>query len=118
MEDTWVKAIPPPMNRILPPRPFLDAILVRVLVLWLFLHAATSYGAAFMIETPFPQSLTANRSGTFFLIAVVVVVVRLEMGRRSEVIFLANLGHSTGKIALLVVAACLVLEAGLRAAVG
>jgi len=106
------------LNRILPPRPFLDAIVMRVLVLWLFLHGASSWGADVMMETPFPQSLIASPGGTFFLIAVIVLVVRLEMGRRAEIIFLANLGHSFRKIALVVVGGCLVLEAGLRAAVG
>ena len=107
------------MNRMLPPRPFLDAIVVRVLVLWLVLHAVTSYGATLMTEAPpFPQSLIANQVATLFLIGVVVVAVRLEMGRRSEIVFLANLGHSSRKIALVVIGECLVLEAGLRVAVG
>lgn len=52
------------MNRILPPRPFLDTILVRVLIL-----------------------------------------------------FLANLGHSFRRIALVICVECLVLEVGLRLAV-
>ncbi len=103
----------------LPPRPFLDAIVVRVLVLWLVLHAATSYGAALGTEAPpFPQSLVANQVATIFLIAVIVLAVRLEMGRKSEIVFLANLGHSSRKIVLVVIAECLVLEAGLRVAVG
>ena len=107
------------MNRILPPRPFLDAIVVRVLILWLVLHAATSYGAALMEEAPaFPQSLIANYVATVFLILVIILAVRLDMGRRSEMVFLANLGHSSRKIALVVVGECLVLEAGLRVAIG
>ena len=56
--------------------------------------------------------------GTFFLIAVIVLVVRVEMRRRSEIVFLANLGHSFRGIALMVVAECLVLEATLRLAIG
>ena len=91
---------------------------MRVLILWLFLHGASGLGSTAMLDTPFPQSLIPSPTGTLFLIAVIVVVVRLEMGRRSEIVFLANLGHSSGKIALLVATACLVLETGLRAAVG
>ncbi len=71
-----------------------------------------------MLDTPFPQSLIPSPIGTVFLIAVIVIVVRLEMGRRSEIVFLANLGHSFRRISLVVIAGCLVLEAGLRAAVG
>ena len=106
------------MNRLLPPRPFLDAIVVRVLVLWLFLHAATGYGLTAMIETPFPQALIPSPVATSFLIAVIILVVRVEMGRRSEIVFLANLGHSFRRIALVVVGECFVLEATLRVAVG
>ncbi len=96
----------------------MDAIVIRVLVLWLALHAATSFGAFLMTGTPLPQSLIANPVGTLFLIAVIVLVVRLEMGRRSEIVFLANLGHSFRRIALVVVGECLVLEASLRVAIG
>ena len=71
-----------------------------------------------MMGTPFPQSLIANQVGTFFLIVVIVLVVRLEMGRRSEIVFLANLGHSFRRIALVVVGECLVLEAALGVAIG
>ena len=96
----------------------MDAMVMRVLILWLFLHGASGWGSTAMLDTPFPQSLIPSPTGTIFLIAVIVVVVRLEMGRRSEIVFLANLGHSSGKIALLVVGACILLEIGLRAAVG
>ena len=96
----------------------MDAIVMRVLVLWLFLHAATSYGATAITETPFPQSLVPNPIGALFLFAVVFLAMRLEMGRRSELIFLANLGHSFRKIALVIVAECLVLEVGLVVALG
>ncbi len=91
---------------------------MRVLVLWLFLHGASGWGSTAMLDTPFPQSLIPSPIGTVFLIAVIVLVVRLEMGRRSEIVFLANLGHSFRRISLVVIAGCLVLEAGLRAAVG
>ncbi len=96
----------------------MDAIVIRVLVLWLFLHAASSYGSTAIVGTPFPQSLISSPIGTLFLIAVIILVVRVEMGRRSEIVFLANLGHSFRRIALVVVGVCLLLEASLRMAVG
>ena len=71
-----------------------------------------------MTGTPLPKSLIPNAGSTLFLIAVIVLVVRLEMRRRSEIVFLANLGHSFRGIALVVVAQCLVLEATLRLAIG
>jgi len=96
----------------------LDAIVIRVLVLWLFLHAASGYGSTAIVGTPFPQSLISSPIGTLFLIAVIILVVRVEMRRRSEIIFLANLGHSFRRISLVVVGECLLLEASLRVAVG
>ncbi len=96
----------------------MDAIVIRVLVLWLFLHAASGYGSTAIIGTPFPQSLIASPIGTLFLIAVIILVVWVEMRRRSEIVFLANLGHSVRRISLVVVGECLVLEASLRVAVG
>ncbi len=96
----------------------MDAIVTRVLVLWLFLHGASGWGSTAMSDIPFPQSLVPSPIGTVFLIAVIVLVVRFEMGRRAEIVFLANLGHSFRRISLVVVGQCLVLEAALRAAVG
>jgi hypothetical protein len=52
-----------------------------------------------------------------WLIAVIVLAMRMEMGRRAELLFLANLGHSYRRIGLLVIGECLVLEASLRMAV-
>ena len=49
--------------------------------------------------------------------AVIVFVVRVEMARKSELLFLANLGHSFRRISLVVCGECLVLEVGLRLAV-
>ncbi len=71
-----------------------------------------------MTDARLPQSLIADPFGTIFLIAVIVLGVRLEMRRRSEIVFLANLGHSFHRIALVVVGECLVLETSLRVAVG
>ena len=104
------------MNRLLLPRPFLDALVLRVLALWLFLHAASSAGAA-VLEVPYPQSVVPTASGTIFLIAVILLVVRVEMGRKSEIIFLANLGHSFRGISLVAVLECLAFEVVLRVAV-
>jgi hypothetical protein len=66
---------------------------------------------------PFTQSLLTPAIGTVWLIAVIVLAMRMEMGRRAELLFLANLGHSYRRIGLLVIGECLVLEAGLRMAV-
>lgn len=105
------------MKPMLPPRPFLDVIVIRVLVLWLFLHAASGLGSGRM-GIPYPQAMIGRPIGTVWIIAAIILVVRVEMWRRSEIVFLANLGHSFLRIALLVIAECLLLETSLRVAVG
>jgi len=97
----------------LPPRPFLDTLILRVLVIWLFLHGASFAGSGLS----YPESLIGNPIGTLFLIGVIIVVLRVEMWRKSEILFLANLGYSFRRIALLALGECLLLEVGLRVAV-
>ena len=104
------------MNRILPPRPFLDAIFGRVLVLWLFLHGVSAVGSS-PAPAASPQSPVGSPITILWIMAVIILVLRVEMGRRSELLFLANLGHSFRRIALVICVECLVLEVGLRLAV-
>ena len=66
---------------------------------------------------PFPESLSGPPTTVFLLVLAVIVVVRVEMWRRSELVFLANLGHSFGRIAVFVAAECLLFEVALRLAV-
>ena len=70
-----------------------------------------------MSDIPYPESLVGSPIGTLFLIAVIVFVVRVEMWRKSEILFLANLGYSFRRIALLSLGECLLLEVGLRVVV-
>jgi hypothetical protein len=46
-----------------------------------------------------------------FLIPIVVVALWFDMSRQSELVFLANLGHSFLRIATFIVIQCLALEA-------
>ena len=66
---------------------------------------------------PSAPSLVSPLLGILWIMGVIVLVLRVEMGRKSELVFLANLGHSFRRIALVVCAECLVLEVGLRLAV-
>ena len=47
----------------------------------------------------------------------IVVAMYIDMTRRSELLFLANLGHSFRGIAIAIVAECAVLEIAIRVAV-
>ena len=104
------------MRRLLPPRPFLDAIAIRVALLWLFLRGATGLGSAGSGD-PFPESLAGPPITAPFLVSAIVLVLWVEMRRRSELVFLANLGHSFGRIAVFVAAECFAFEVALRLAV-
>ena len=99
----------------LPPRPFLDAIVMRVLILWMFLRGVAAAGSSAM-DIPFPASVVGRPIGTLWLIAVILLVVRVEMWRKSELVFLANLGFSFRRVTLMVLGECLILEVGLRVA--
>lgn len=101
---------------VLPPRPFLDALAVRVTLVWLLIRVAAAMGSAAYL-TPYPASVTGPLITVPVVVGAVIIAVRFEMGRRSELVFLANLGHSFGKIAALVAAQCLVFEAVMRLSV-
>jgi hypothetical protein len=106
----------PPLNHILLPRPFMNTLLVRVLVLWLFLHGFSRLGASVQPGDPAVESWVGALMSITLQISLVVLVMRVEMGRKAEIIFLANLGYSFRGVALLVCCECLVLEGGLRLA--
>lgn len=68
------------------------------------------------------ESGSSGSLGSFVLALlvapIVVAVMFIDMGRRSELIFLANLGRSFQGISFLIVAICVLLEVGLRFALG
>ena len=104
------------MRHPLPPRLFLDAIAIRVALVWLLLRAAAAMGSAGM-RIPFPEALTGPLMTVPVVVLLVIFAVCVEMRRRAELVFLANLGYSFGRIAALIAAQCLVLEAVMRLAV-
>ena len=84
----------------------------------MLIRAAAAIGsAAYPIPIPYPQSVTGPLSTVPVVVLAVIVAVRFEMWRRSELVFLANLGHSFGRIATLVAAQCLVFEVVMRLSV-
>ena len=116
------ETIQPPA--LVPPRPFLDSLLVRVVLLWAFIRLVTLGGAA-MTGVPSSVALDTGRGlplGPFALallvIPVVLAMIHVDLFRRSEVLFLANLGVSLRRLSLLVAGVCVALEVALRIAVG
>ncbi len=93
----------------------MDAIFVRAVVLWVALRIFAGLGSAGM-EASLSDALIGPSLAAFYLFAVILVVLRLEMARRSELIFLANLGYSFLHVSLVVAATCVALEAILRIA--
>lgn len=93
------------MASLLPPRPFLDTITLRVALLWLFLHAVAWVGPDGGGATPLGPPASA-----LLVCAAVLVVMRVELWRRSETVFLANLGCPFARVAGFVIAECTALE--------
>jgi hypothetical protein len=103
------------VRRLLPPRPFLDVIARRTLLLWAFARGVTWMGTEAVVDS---ASLVGPPVLSVAVTGVVLLVTRIEMGRKSERLFLANLGWSLGRLAALVAAECVALESVLRAGLG
>ncbi len=102
-----------PVHRLIPPRPFLDTILGRVAIIWLVLRlAVASAGAA--EGTSFAQGLSVPILGVAWTWLAVLVALQVDLSRRNESVFLANLGHSLPQISILAIAECVALEIVVR----
>ena len=62
----------------------------------------------------FREGLDVGPVGVIWISGVALVALRLDLARRSESMFLANLGYSATRISLLAVVECIVLEIGLQ----
>jgi hypothetical protein len=110
----------PAMLAQFPPRPFLGPFIVRVCVLWTFVRAAAVIGGralAAMMGWPaptFPGSLWLAG----FVVSVVTLLTLFDMARRSELLFLANLGQSSTQLGTAAIGLCVMFEALIRVSVG
>lgn len=105
------------MRRMLPPRPFLESIGARVLIIWVFLRIVILVGSM-MVPGSGSGIVSPSILASCVIASLIVAVLFIDMSRRSELLFLANLGRSFPGIALAVVAECAALETVLRLAVG
>lgn len=113
-----------PRGRILPPRPFLDRIVLRVLIVWAVLHAFGAAGnqalsaAGLLVGGTFLESLAPTVPSFLWIAAVVVVVLRVQASRYNEGLFLANLGVSFRRTAALAIVLCAALDLALGLTLG
>jgi len=105
------------MRSVLPPRPFLDVIARRTLLLWAFARGVSWAGTEVTIGADV-ASLAGPPILSVAVTTVVLVVSRIETSRKAERLFLANLGCSFGRVAALVAAECAALESILRLGLG
>lgn len=98
----------------MPYRPFTVAILVRGTVIWVAVRVAMVMGSGLGSDAPGPGWAVLISGG---VVALVTALVRLDLARLNERLFLANLGVRTGGLTALAALPPLVLEA-LNAAVG
>ena len=83
---------------------------MRTAVLWVVLHAVVALASAQAGFAPASESLLGAVVIAIYLLAVILIALRVEMGRRSELVFLANLGFSFLDVSLVVAAVCASLE--------
>jgi len=100
---------------LLPPRPFLGSITIRVALVWCLIRVAAAMGSVGM-GIPGPAALIGSWLTVPVVVLFVMLAVCLEMWRQAELVFLANLGYSFGRIAALITAQYAVFEAIMRLA--
>ena len=101
----------------MPPRPFLDAVAARAALLWVFLRLASFAGSA-AVGIPYPDALLGAPASALPLSAVVILIMRIELWRKAELVFLANLGCSFTRVAAFVALECALLETVMRLTLG
>jgi hypothetical protein len=117
-----------------PPRPFLDGIVLRTVIVWAVLRSAGAVGTTALMQRmgavggdagaggSFVQHLAPNPISFLWIWGSVTIVLGVELARRKESAFLANLGISFSRVAAFAFALCalldLALAAGLSVATG
>jgi hypothetical protein len=91
----------------------MGTIAARAALLWAFLHVVSLIGGT-EGGVPSQGSAAGTLPAAALILAVVLIVMRIELWRRSEIVFLANLGCSFNRVALFVGLECAVLETALR----
>lgn len=91
--------------------------MIRTVLVWAILRGLSVFGAALIFGGSGGAVLGSLRV-VLLVDAVVVAAMFIDMMRRSELVFLANIGCSFRDIAVAVVAICILLEAALRVTVG
>lgn len=94
----------------LPPRPFLDSLLRRVLILWIVLKGMGAAGAAAVYASP-ARAFASFPVATFWILPVVLLALWIDLARRNEAVFLANLGWSFRRLAVAAAGLVVALDA-------
>ncbi len=110
------------MTPIFPPPPFGRRVLVRTVVLWISFRVAAVVGGGEVLVlfadlegTARPSTIPFGDLRLGVVLALLVGIATLGEGaRRSELLFLANLGWSKSRLAVMSVVICLALEFGLQ----
>ena len=105
------------MRSMLPPRPFFEVIALRAFLLWAFVRAVTYAGSA-SLTIGDPVSPVGGPPLSLAVFVVVLLVTRIELARRGERLFLANMGCSFTSVATLMAIECAALETALRLGFG
>ena len=105
-------------TRILLPPPFRRPAVIRTATLWLFLRGVSTSGAVELTGLPLADALRPGVLSYLWMAAFVSGAVWIDMVRRDETVFLANLGISSGHALAFVGAQSLVMDFILRLIIG
>ncbi len=97
---------------LLPPQPFLGALLRRTVLAWFFLRFIATRGLDGS-GLASPAELAGTLTGQAWVVAFVLAAVWIDLRRRGETVFLANLGFGKARVAGLILAVCFTLEVAL-----
>lgn len=85
----------------------------RAAILWAAFHAAMGYHG-WINHVGFPEWMLAGPAAVVAMLAIMLLLLRVDVWRRGELIFLNNLGHSFAPIATVAVVTALTIEFILR----
>jgi hypothetical protein len=114
-----------PASLRLPPRPFLGGIVLRTVVVWALMRSAGAVGTTALMRrvgavggsvgtgSSFVRNLVPNPMSFLWIWGVVAIVLAVELVRRKEAPFLANLGISFRRIAAVAFVLCALLDIAL-----
>ena len=95
---------------VLLPPPFRRPTVVRTAILWLFLRGVSTTSVVQLMEIPVEDALRPGLLNQLWMAGILAAAVWIDMGRRQETVFAANLGISLRHVAGFVAAQSFLMD--------